>query len=165
MTTSLYRHYDKAGNLLYIGISLSAVQRLGQHAEHSHWFALISKVTIEHFENRESALAAERAAIIEERPLHNIHHKYGAEQAKLEAQEALTKIAQARKDLTARVVYFSPVYSLHQAADALSVNIRHVNQWVREGKLGYFTMPSKTGKPVQYISGWQLIDYIENVVK
>lgn len=29
----LYRHYDPAGALLYIGISLSAVARLSQHGD------------------------------------------------------------------------------------------------------------------------------------
>jgi predicted GIY-YIG superfamily endonuclease len=164
MRTSLYRHYNSGGELLYIGISLSTIQRLGQHADHSDWFKSIARVTIEHFENRKDALEAERNAIIKERPLHNIYHKKAAEEEQRKANEKLTAIAQAKNDLTARIVYFKPVYSLQEAAHYLSVSGRLLNQWVREGKIGYFTMPSKTGKPVLYINGWQLIEYIESMV-
>ena len=33
--THPYRHYDKNGNLLYVGVSLSSLQRLGQHKSNS----------------------------------------------------------------------------------------------------------------------------------
>lgn len=164
MRTSLYRHFNGAGELLYVGVSLSAIQRLGQHAEHADWFKSISRVTIEHCDTREAALAAERAAVIRERPLHNIHHKKAADEAQRKANEKLTATAQAKKDLTARIAYFNPVYSLHGAADALSVSSRLVIQWVREGKIGHFMMPNKAGKPVPYISGWQLIEHIESMM-
>lgn len=162
--TSLYRHFNGEGQLLYVGVSLSAVQRLGQHKEHSDWFESIARVTIEKFDTREEALEAERTAIIRERPLHNIHHKYGAAEEKRKANEKLNSTAQAKKDLMARIVYFKPVYTLDGAADALSVSKRLVTLWLREGKIGYFTMPSKTGKPVPYISGWQLIEHIESML-
>jgi len=163
MKTSLYRHYNSNGDLLYVGVSLSTLQRLGQHADHSDWFLSIARVTIEHLETREAALDAERAAVIREKPLHNIHHKKAAEEALRKTREKLTETAQAKKDLTARIVYFNPVYSLQDAANALSVSSRLVNAWVRSVEIGYFTMPNKAGRPVQYISGWQLIDYIERM--
>lgn len=162
-STSLYRHYNGSGELLYVGVSLSALQRLGQHADNSDWFKSISRVTIEHLETRQDALIAERNAIIREKPLHNIVHKKAAEEAERKANEKLTVFAQAKHDLTARIAYFKPVYSLHEAADALSVNVRVVNQWMRDGQIGYFTMPNTTGKPIPYISGWQLIEHIESM--
>lgn len=164
MKTSLYRHYNSANELLYVGVSLSSLQRLGQHAQHSDWFKSIASMKIEHFETREMALEAERSAIIRERPLHNIHHKKAAEEAQRKANDKLTAMAQAKKDLTARITYFKPVYTPEAAADALSVNGRLVKQWMREGKIGYFTMPSKTGKPMPYISGWQIIEHIESMM-
>ena len=88
MRTSLYRHFNKAGDLLYVGVSLSALHRLGQHSDHSEWFRSIAKVTIEHFETRSEALNAEREAIGKERPLHNIHHKQlAAEEATKNAKQ------------------------------------------------------------------------------
>ena len=161
MKTSLYRHFDNNGKLLYIGISLSFLNRLGQHAEHAHWFNSIKRVEVEHFETRNDALIAELDAIVKEKPAYNIQHNVSFSNSQKKFNEDLSIFAQAKKDLTARVTYFNPAYSLSEAAEALSVNPRLVSQWVRDGKIGYFTMPNKVGKPVPYISGWQLIDYIE----
>jgi hypothetical protein len=71
-TFSLYRHFDNAGRLLYVGISLNAFHRLAQHKQHSHWFSRVAHVEIERFPTRMAALLAERAAIRDEKPLHNI---------------------------------------------------------------------------------------------
>jgi hypothetical protein len=68
--TALYRHYDAEGRLLYVGISLSAVQRLAQHAD-KDWSADIRRVEIEMHPDRGTAEAAEKAAIKAENPVHN----------------------------------------------------------------------------------------------
>lgn len=73
--TVLYRHYDKAGKLLYVGISLSAAQRLEQHMRAAGWAGEIAQVTIERFSNRQLALDAERAAICAEQPCWNVVHR------------------------------------------------------------------------------------------
>lgn len=70
--TALYRHFDANDRLLYVGISLSAVQRLAQHRHSAHWFKKIVSVGIEWFPSREAAIEAEAAAIQLEKPLHNI---------------------------------------------------------------------------------------------
>lgn len=72
--TALYRHFDAAHSLLYIGISLSAVQRLKQHMGDKEWAGDIAAVTVEHFDTREDALDAERKAIQNEKPRWNIAH-------------------------------------------------------------------------------------------
>lgn len=68
---SLYRHFDKDGNLFYIGISLSAIQRLSQHRR-SRWFDEIASIKIEKFKSRQDAARAEMIAIRTERPIFNI---------------------------------------------------------------------------------------------
>jgi excinuclease UvrABC nuclease subunit len=68
----LYRHFGDDGTLLYVGISLSAIQRLAQHRDHAHWFEQIKRVEMQQFPTREEALAAEREAIAREQPLFNI---------------------------------------------------------------------------------------------
>ncbi len=73
--TALYRHYAQDGTLLYVGISLSAVHRLGQHKDNAHWYCNISRVDIEQFKTRGDALLAEKTAIQQEHPLHNIKHQ------------------------------------------------------------------------------------------
>ena len=71
MAHELYRHFDRAGALLYVGISLSSIQRLRQHRCHAPWFPRIATVNIEHFENQALALTAEARAIQVEQPLFN----------------------------------------------------------------------------------------------
>jgi hypothetical protein len=68
----LYRHFDKDDNLLYVGISLSALHRLSGHKKESRWFGLIGRIQIEHFPSRKAALAAEARAIRREKPAYNI---------------------------------------------------------------------------------------------
>jgi hypothetical protein len=69
--TSLYRHFDADGRLLYVGVALSALYRLSQHRIESHWFNTIAWVEIEHHRSRAHALYAEAIAIREEKPMHN----------------------------------------------------------------------------------------------
>ena len=69
--TTLYRHWGN-GELLYVGISLSVVERTRKHSGNAHWFNQIDTITVERFSTREEALKAERAAIVTEKPLYNI---------------------------------------------------------------------------------------------
>lgn len=69
--TFLYRHFDKDGNLLYIGIAANLEKRTAAH-RHSHWFPQIDKVTSEAFESRFLALEAEEKAIQQENPKYNV---------------------------------------------------------------------------------------------
>jgi hypothetical protein len=68
---NLYRHFDGHGNLLYIGVSIHAINRLGQHRASAEWFQAIERVEIQKFSTREEAEAAEMAAIAAEKPRYN----------------------------------------------------------------------------------------------
>lgn len=72
--TNLYRHFDQHGRLLYVGISLRVMYRLQQHLGASSWAGQIARVEIASYPSRDIALAAEKRAIENERPLHNIVH-------------------------------------------------------------------------------------------
>jgi hypothetical protein len=73
MRCELYRHFDKDGNLLYVGISWTAIGRLmNGHRHGAHWFDRITRVEIEHFDSRTKALAAEKLALKNERPAFNV---------------------------------------------------------------------------------------------
>lgn len=74
MKTALYRIWGNDDQLLYVGISKSALGRLGQHLTEKSWAADIANVTIETFATRELAAAAEVAAIKTEHPVHNVVH-------------------------------------------------------------------------------------------
>jgi hypothetical protein len=70
--TSLYRHFDRGGILLYVGIAIDPIKRLYSHSSVSHWYDQIDTIKIERYPSREAARAAELAAIRDEKPLHNI---------------------------------------------------------------------------------------------
>lgn len=74
MKTQLYRYFDAQDKLLYVGVSLSAVVRL-RGRKSVEWIEQVAKITIETFETRGLALAAERLAIQSESPAFNIHHQ------------------------------------------------------------------------------------------
>lgn len=69
---AVYRHYDDAGRLLYIGACGNPRKRLSSHVSQSKWFRQIVRVEIEWFDDGDAALAAELAAIRTENPVHNV---------------------------------------------------------------------------------------------
>jgi predicted GIY-YIG superfamily endonuclease len=73
--TTLYRFFDSAGRLLYIGVTSVGPSRWSEHEHHRKWWALVARVEAEHFPDRASALAAEKAAIKAEQPPWNIQHR------------------------------------------------------------------------------------------
>lgn len=70
--TDLYRYYDRAGCLLYVGVSKSAVVRAMQHEHSAGWWDRWAVMRRHVYPTRELALAAEREAIAVERPAYNI---------------------------------------------------------------------------------------------
>jgi predicted GIY-YIG superfamily endonuclease len=72
--TALYRHFNAAAELLYVGVSISTMRRLAQH-QHSPWVHEITRIEIQYFVNHEDALKAEKIAIKKEKPLFNKTHK------------------------------------------------------------------------------------------
>ena len=62
----LYRHYDPAGDLLYVGTTLSPLRRHEKHFAGAEWRHLIVRILIEPFASREEALEAEEHAIRDE---------------------------------------------------------------------------------------------------
>lgn len=74
--TQIYRHYDKCGCLLYIGISYDAIQRNYAHAGNSWWTKWVDRVQIdeETYADRSAAESAEREFIGAEAPVFNSVH-------------------------------------------------------------------------------------------
>ena len=69
--TTLYRMFDAAGDLLYVGITSRGGRRFDEHAKVQPWWVEVASVTVEHFATRTEALAAELAAIRVEDPTYN----------------------------------------------------------------------------------------------
>ena len=152
-TTALYRHFGPSDELLYVGISLSAVVRLSQHRDGSEWFQKIKRVSIEHFATRADALKAEREAVSNEKPIHNINLKTKP------AEAAREQVKASRRDLVSRLVRFEPAYKIQEVADMLSMSTSSVRAMMDSGQLGFVDFG---GSKHRYrITGWQLIDFIE----
>lgn len=70
----LYRMFNHKQQLLYVGITSNPSARFAQHARDKGWFPQIAEIRLEHHETRERLIAAEREAIKNENPRHNIIH-------------------------------------------------------------------------------------------
>jgi hypothetical protein len=71
----LYRLFSAEDELLYIGISVSALARFAQHKADKPWIGEVARVAIEtHDCARAEIEALERSAIIQEKPKYNIVH-------------------------------------------------------------------------------------------
>ena len=87
-TNYLYRHFDKEGNLLYVGISVNPLNRLCNHKTQSRWYDQIKTVTIDDVgPNRALAEKKEIDAILSEEPKYNIFHNDPDVRAKTKIQE------------------------------------------------------------------------------
>ena len=148
--TKLYRHFDADGHLLYVGISLSAVARLNQHMDISHWSDAISEVRVETLPDRNAALAAETAAIQSENPKHNIRKR---EQMRPE------KIAKdTPQQGLLRQVALKPCYSFSELTNVTSIGPGKLKAFIEAGLLKTFSIGSR-----KFITGWQLIDFLESL--
>lgn len=68
---AVYRHFDAAGALLYVGVAKDLNARTKQHKANSPWFTRVTDTRVEFANSRNHALALEAVAIRYERPLYN----------------------------------------------------------------------------------------------
>lgn len=69
----VYRVFDAADRLLYVGCSVAVDARLNQHAQSADWWLYQDRIERETFATRNEALAAESEAIATEHPRWNIN--------------------------------------------------------------------------------------------
>lgn len=69
--TFLYRFFDIADSLLYVGISMHIEARFGQHRRLKPWDQ-VARIQLETFPTRAATLEAELLAIQSEHPIWNI---------------------------------------------------------------------------------------------
>lgn len=72
--TALYRLFDTAGQLLYVGIATSPRTRRYAHREEKRWWPQVAREEVEWFPSRTAAKSAEKIAIKAEDPLYNVTH-------------------------------------------------------------------------------------------
>lgn len=72
---AVYRHWDKDGDLLYVGLAKDPLNRNVGYLNDVVNRAQIASITFEWFKTREEASAAESRAIIEEKPRYNVRDR------------------------------------------------------------------------------------------
>ena len=129
---NLYRHFDKDGELLYIGISISALLRLSQHKNESHWFDHIVRVDIERFDSRISVLGAEKEAIKNEKPKYNSKHNLYHPKPFNVKNIIKLDLNIYGNDKTKKLIHYMEIlnFSKHEVSKAAGVNIRTVERWL-----------------------------------
>ena len=171
----LYRHFDKDDNLLYVGITFNQFTRLNDHKYASGWYNDITKVTFEKHPDRASAIQAEKKAINEENPKYNIQRYRGkteltlfieepkqTEEEKKEISEKITAAQISKRNIVQRVVNMKPLYTVREVADILKIRPIDLKRILDnpETPLQSIELPyGETTRP--YITGFQLIDYLE----
>src|SRR5687767_8892519 len=65
---------NKDGVLLYVGVSLNAMERMAQHSHCSPWFKHVTHIEIERHPNRRVALDREKQLIQTLFPAYNTQH-------------------------------------------------------------------------------------------
>jgi predicted GIY-YIG superfamily endonuclease len=107
----VYRAFDGAGQLLYVGCTSEPKVRVAAHRTSAPWYPQAARWTYEPHPDRKAALAAEAAAIRAERPLHNVRMRITAEQEALieavrEAQRERERgLAAARSEMRQALAY------------------------------------------------------------
>jgi excisionase family DNA binding protein len=72
---TLYRFYNVAGDLLYVGITGYGAQRWTNHSRYQPWWLEVATVKVEHFASLADVSAAEVNAIVHEAPRYNVRHQ------------------------------------------------------------------------------------------
>lgn len=145
MRPKLYRFYDEDGDLIYVGVSLSIINRLKHHKANSHWFDRVAKITIENFNTEEEMLKAEKNVIVEENPFFN--KKFSKRKREFNKHDSLT---------------------LFDISNYLNIKEGRIQQHLVRGK---FMLKPETEKPYTWIK-WkidlhlmkpEIIKYIEEL--
>lgn len=62
-----------------------------------------------------------------------------------------------------RLVLFKPLYTVKDAAELLGMVTRTLGKIILRGEIGTVSIDTGAKDPKVFITGWQLIDYIENL--
>lgn len=71
---ALYRFYDVADDLLYIGVTHDPGARWASHRKDKPWWHEVTRISVETHPSRTAVLEAERTAILAEQPRYNVVH-------------------------------------------------------------------------------------------
>lgn len=116
--TALYRLYDGANTLLYVGVSNDPKRRSWSHRAGKHWWKEVARHSIEWLDDKAHALDAEREAITRETPKYNIRS---------------TAAYRAQQSATARAISPEKRRRRGVGVQARAVHVRVYNELVAQG--------------------------------
>ncbi len=123
---AVYRLFDEAGRLLYIGMSGRAGRRFDDHAV-KRWWPLVRTITLEWHATHAAARLAEKRAIADERPRYNVAGSPITPRRPARAKETEPS---ARPDILSDVLkVFGDAKGLHWNAIAERLNERFPSRY------------------------------------
>ena len=72
LPTDVYRVYDEAGALLYVGASINVFKRMNEHKAYAPWWPHAHTATVHQYPDRATARGVEALAIRDESPRFNV---------------------------------------------------------------------------------------------
>jgi len=150
--TTLYRMYDDAGTLLYVGISGTTATRLSQHRAGKDWWHRVSFIRCEHFATRSDAAKAELRAIAAEQPEFNktgavaVPHPPTAEQY----AAVLARYEEARREQE-RLEELKRQAQARREAEEAALRVEYaafVHDWVAAGMPEFFRNEQMRDNPI-----------------
>jgi hypothetical protein len=73
--TTVYRFYDKAGSLMYVGITNNGLSRFQNHSR-KEWWSRVATIKVEHWPTRQKALIREAFFIAKLKPELNLREPW-----------------------------------------------------------------------------------------
>lgn len=146
--TALYRFFAQDGQLLYVGITINPAIRWHQHSKNKPDWRKVAVVRLEHHENREDALDAERQAIQTELPLWNIQHKLSPVVApRLRVRPRATRALVASVAELEEKVRSGKWLTTGEMAKLLGIGRTKVHTLLTSGAIGHRKLPGAPMKP------------------
>jgi predicted GIY-YIG superfamily endonuclease len=130
--TSLYRYFNNKDELLYVGVSCSAINRYSQHKIRPKWAKDGAILYIEQCDSRDLALDAENKAIKTEYPKYNIQHNNGKRPWELGWDVTICSFRKKNGEFGLRINNSPCINELYLETDKMDAQIIDIgrNAWI-----------------------------------
>lgn len=131
--TAVYRILGEDDELLYIGMTNNPAIRWNGHQRIQPWWNELRSMSVEWFDSREEAAAAEKAAIQSEEPKYNVTYLRRPGGSRLEVPEDIGPEEADGPDMTWGLADRQEYMDAEDVAGFLKVPVREINRLARDG--------------------------------
>lgn len=142
---ALYRFFDSAGALLYVGITFDPGSRWRKHRDGKPWWTEVARIDIETHPDRNAVLQAEEAAIRAEHPLHNVAHN----RTRTIPPKTTLRAARIKAEDMPDLCHDYCQKAMHAEMDTLPI----AEQWTDTPRVREIMAKSSTVYPYQWVNG------------